>query len=154
MPITYLSTNHMGMRQTINMADHFQLGLEQVMTHLSRGMYTKRAIDGLVMLWVKVRGYKGVMVLSPCEDVTPMAQIISNDRKAVAPCLYGGFHVMQWITTAVLQCLVDLCCLLKLHNLQHGTWIKLYCMCQTNGYCDMSSRKKRKQLRKRWTRVK
>ena len=50
MPISYLSTNGMGMRQTINMADHLQPGLGQVMTHLSRGMYTKRAIDGLVML--------------------------------------------------------------------------------------------------------
>lgn len=152
MPITYISTNGMGMRQTLNMEDHFRMGLGQVMTHLSRGMYTKRTIDGLVMLWVKVWGYKGVMVLSPSEDVTPMAQVISNHRKAVAPCLYGSFHVMQWITTAMLQCLVDLCCLLKLHNLQHGTWIKLYCMCQTNGYCDIS-RKNRKQLRKRWTRV-
>jgi hypothetical protein len=60
---------------------------------------------------------------------------------------------MQWITTAMLQCLVDLCCFLKLHNLQHCTWIKLFCICQTNGYCNMSSRKNSKQLRKRWTRA-
>ena len=50
MPITYISTNGMGMRQTLNMEDHFRMGLGQVMTHLSRGMYTKRTIDGLVML--------------------------------------------------------------------------------------------------------
>jgi hypothetical protein len=50
MPITYLSTNLNGMRQTINMADHFKMGLREVTTHLSRGMYTKCAIDGLVML--------------------------------------------------------------------------------------------------------
>lgn len=118
MAMIYLSTNLTRMRKTISMTDHCWLGLVQVLTHLSRGMDTKRAIDSLIMLWVEVWGYEGVMVLSPCKDVTPVAQVISNHRKAVSPCLYGSFHVMEGITAAMLQCLVDLCCLLKLHNLQ------------------------------------
>jgi hypothetical protein len=58
-------------------------------------MDSKCAVDGLIMLRVEVRRYKGVVVLSPREDVTPVAQVICYHGEAVSPRLYGGLHVMQ-----------------------------------------------------------
>lgn len=58
-------------------------------------MDTKCTVDSLVVLRVEVRCYKGVVMLSPCKDVTPVAQVICYHGEAVAPGLYGGLHVMQ-----------------------------------------------------------
>jgi hypothetical protein len=58
-------------------------------------MHTKRAVDSLVVLCIEVRGYEGIVVLSPGEDVAPVTQVVCDHREAVAPGLYGGLHVMQ-----------------------------------------------------------
>ena len=36
-----------------------------------------------------------VMMLSPREDVVPMAERIGDERKSISPRLYDGLHIVE-----------------------------------------------------------
>lgn len=71
----------------------------------------------LITLLVVVRNDELIVMLPPREHITPMAQVIGNDRKTVAPRLDDGFDVMERPRTRLQQALVDLRRFLKLNDL-------------------------------------
>ena len=62
----------------------------------------------LVLVIAVVGGDELVVVLSPCEDLRPVTQVVADDGKAIAPGLDNGLHVVVGVLVAMRKAFVNL----------------------------------------------